>query len=737
MGSLQNANEAVWVTGQSMLTIHPPFFLPYFCAIQQRNHGNHNNKNNCMIPIIPGNPLIHLLDILNTGEYWRYLIGARHQARGRIGYAEKNYIQALLNGVCLMSEWMGQRLTVHSIKELHATVMHLVSDTPHSTGELSSFECRACDVAFGLTVHTASEEGLRHFIHRLRGPNCSFLLLMTAVSTGTEHYLTSENIDEKLMAEGEAGLVLKLQELNSKFQTTHFEDNDSVSIERILDNLLVIYYEKIGACVTSEEKLRAIVEFCQQAIQLHPFRDGNGRLFCMLIPQFLCLQNNFPLSLMAEVNMFAAHTIEQIIEGVASGFFNTEILLKGGMPDKFPDYFDESAVDIFSYRQAVKAASNNIAKKCDIETQILNACRYDDVSLLEELLLERRSLDGLINVLIMEVIEKYSSVSCYEFLREREFFPLEDLSPYCAAIYFVRHHEQEKLVAILEAISVEELKVIFIEACSLDYAPVLTILYENILRAGLGLDFCDHKGRSPLSESLRFNHQEIALWLMRIGANSSGLYKDHPFDLLALNNRNLILLQALNLSHCCALSIFHGRHFNENTVALFNRLKEESPDLIDFLMTKPYVQDLSFLKILYIESSVHMIYAVQSFRSAYRLSMSDFDLDLYIKIGHAIVRQVNHGEFEKINFLLKCLPDFCYQMNKLHLLIEVGAWFYCDDFFEELKSPGLYLTSSYEDQLPIEMALIKKENKIFQSFARIKRYCLKTKNPKTKSLMQT
>lgn len=94
------------------------------------------------------------------------------------------------------------------------------------------------------------------------------------------------------------------------------------------------------------DKIKAIAKFVVDSELLHPFHDANGRIFCMLVINFLLLEQGFPLSLLEDSNRFNFYTIDELTDEIIKGFENTFELIEKGV------IFNISTADIITLLQS-------------------------------------------------------------------------------------------------------------------------------------------------------------------------------------------------------------------------------------------------------------------------------------------------------------------------------------------------------------------------------------------------
>ena len=92
----------------------------------------------------------------------------------------------------------------------------------------------------------------------------------------------------------------------------------------VVNRLLAEYYDRLTQCETDDQKLGNIVNLCQRLDQVHPFYDGNIRVFAILMLDYLCLQNGFKIPTLLDPNVFDMLSNEELISKIKDGFDRTD-----------------------------------------------------------------------------------------------------------------------------------------------------------------------------------------------------------------------------------------------------------------------------------------------------------------------------------------------------------------------------------------------------------------------------
>ena len=91
------------------------------------------------------------------------------------------------------------------------------------------------------------------------------------------------------------------------------------SIVEELDRLSDNYKKTIAVATNQQEILEAIMQFVADANILHPFSDGNGRLFVGLVLQDLLLRNNLTPTILSNFKIFRSFDFVKVKEHILKG----------------------------------------------------------------------------------------------------------------------------------------------------------------------------------------------------------------------------------------------------------------------------------------------------------------------------------------------------------------------------------------------------------------------------------
>lgn len=100
------------------------------------------------------------------------------------------------------------------------------------------------------------------------------------------------------------------------------------TLQADIENYIKIFNLKINEAKSPYEKLLAITTFIQSCHQKHPFLDGNGRVFTMLLLNFLLIQHGFPPVILKNPGCFNGHSPKELVIKVVEGMENTFKLIQ-------------------------------------------------------------------------------------------------------------------------------------------------------------------------------------------------------------------------------------------------------------------------------------------------------------------------------------------------------------------------------------------------------------------------
>lgn len=127
-----------------------------------------------------------------------------------------------------------------------------------------------------------------------------------------------------------AEMIYKLACQDNKVVFESLQTGDANALLKSTMQAMIDQYNRDMQALTQPiDKLRCIIEFIQSCEQLHPFLDGNCRVFCMLLLNHLLLKNGFPMAMLPDPNHFDLLSRSELLDKVIEGMTKTMALIAG------------------------------------------------------------------------------------------------------------------------------------------------------------------------------------------------------------------------------------------------------------------------------------------------------------------------------------------------------------------------------------------------------------------------
>lgn len=255
---------------------------------------------------------------------------------------EPGYLKAILKGFLYSLDYK-QSLNTKFICHLHDLVIKEVKNTTydkdHSDYYIGAFR-RYTDVQFGLAKNNSTPAGISEIIKKMNNGH-SYLYLWLGKPGDGRYMISSLNDIKKHIPDFIESYQLNKAELMIKDvpplvleSISGQDDSDLMSIiggcsklkfelpnpEKWCPKFIDTYNtDIIKAKNNDEKKLKVIVTLIRDLEQLHPFLDGNCRVFCMILLNHLLVKNKFPPAILSNPNCFDGYDIESLIDQVIDG----------------------------------------------------------------------------------------------------------------------------------------------------------------------------------------------------------------------------------------------------------------------------------------------------------------------------------------------------------------------------------------------------------------------------------
>ncbi len=147
------------------------------------------------------------------------------------------------------------------------------------------------------------------------------------------------------------------------FETTVFMESnldlEQKSYDAVVQWYLDCFHNDMKESETSGyEQLKAIVKLVQDCEQLHPFKDGNGRTFCMLLLNYLLLRYGFPPTILYQPLAIHGYSLDEAVLLVYNGMVSSLSVVEKNT-ETYPQLI-ESELLFLQQLQAMKMLSTTL-----------------------------------------------------------------------------------------------------------------------------------------------------------------------------------------------------------------------------------------------------------------------------------------------------------------------------------------------------------------------------------------
>lgn len=331
---------------------------------------------------------IEYLKQFDPAQFFRFFVDGRFQKRskynGWIGYEarEPGSVQAMLNGFSYMLDNLHapQGITALYLRNLHQICM---TNVQTSNPKSSPGEIRYRNTGLPFFKKTTTYENLVEFI-KYRQSDENPMFFDQELGDKPARQLNPDTVFELLQSKGKLTYRAWMPQvvdvakrslegkssLHAFYQTRH-----AIQMQIIyrMEELVTQYHGRIHAAQTADEKLDAIAWLVRELETLHPFPDGNCRVFaCVLLNQLLLTHDFHPAALL-NPNLDFELSFRQWKEEIKLGMEQTRLLLSDPGVNVFEYAISEMPEE--QRRQFLGMAKDIIQKVADYDELFLTPDR--------------------------------------------------------------------------------------------------------------------------------------------------------------------------------------------------------------------------------------------------------------------------------------------------------------------------------------------------------------------------
>lgn len=237
--------------------------------------------------------------------------------RGWLGFEdnEPGYLLNVTNGLCFAIDHMlsGKPFTLDFLKELHKTctkdVAKMLDQTPG--------EFRNRGASWQMELETDSLEGLIETIDYLKSVEAKMGTAGVDITIQTKDgvaFISSfctedtHSLADKIWSNLKAGAVI--------YYTAREENKtDSNSfLDAVCSDHIQQLEEALENASTKQEKLTAVFTYLKHDVLHHPFQDGVGRTYSMVLLQYLLMRDNFLPVLLLNSNVIPGYSVKELVD---------------------------------------------------------------------------------------------------------------------------------------------------------------------------------------------------------------------------------------------------------------------------------------------------------------------------------------------------------------------------------------------------------------------------------------
>lgn len=333
---------------------------------------------------------MHILKQFDKAQLFRLFIDGRFHKKskydGWVGYEgrEKGSVQAMLNGFAFMLDHFHQsyRINCAYLRALHRVCMLHVETTNDKS---APGDIRYQNTGLPFFVKTTTFENIEEFLQMRRDDGT--VMFHDRELRKTANQLSADEVFKVLQTKGKLLYRGWYPNLDSETERA-LENPDSLhefysakhyvqmAIIHKMEAIVERYHRKMAMATSPDDKIEAIALVVRELEILHPFTDGNCRVFAGVLMNQLLLYHGFPPVIVNNPNLDFEYSLAQWIGEIKQGMQNTETLLA----DPTATVFDYSILEMDGTNKTrfLEMAAGLIAKIDQYREMFLTPARLGD-----------------------------------------------------------------------------------------------------------------------------------------------------------------------------------------------------------------------------------------------------------------------------------------------------------------------------------------------------------------------
>ncbi len=263
---------------------------------------------------------------------------------------KKCYLERMLNTFNFVLENRATELNINFINELHwhatSRLIHNTQYNPetHMPEQGGKFRTREEEI-FKLTPENTTRDGIQEIAMHIKEK--AKLNIHFDIKGQEKHHkdVHSHSQATSILHHSAAYIHAAITDQWKEYEVTFHSKVNPQKLPDIMNDYIHQYSSAIKMQTDSTLKIKCIVSFIRDCEQLHPYSDGNTRVFATLLLNHLLMQNHFPPTILDYPHNFKAHSTLELIHDVKKGIARTLILIQTGHANEFSEVDTQTVLE--------------------------------------------------------------------------------------------------------------------------------------------------------------------------------------------------------------------------------------------------------------------------------------------------------------------------------------------------------------------------------------------------------